>query len=526
MTFELSLCSQRVANIDQLHFDEEASFLKYLDLKGLLNFASTASKALDVTIHYLQRVKPSEVQDFINNLMERLNQEQFSKQIENLTKIKKILESKKVLELSAIKFLVVRPHILKSNILEIKKSIMAELTLLDEPTLKTLEQIIPPSFFENFFEILKLYKAKTTYEQQPIFQELVEKGKLNTALEGLDLFSDNYVRDRALQVIFETLKKGDQWKKALEIALRISDEMVKNSVLVSFSETLKKEGRWDEALEVVQFISNEWRKDKTLANLSEDLREEGYWDKALEAAQLISNEWTRNNSFVSLSKELCEVGEWGRAFETINFISWDFDKISGLISISNALNYVGESDSAVYALDQAFEVSKYILNKSVRVTSLIHLSYTFGKVGEKDKAISMLNCALEVAESISNKKDKVAAFIEVSQALSEVDKKTAAAEIANQAFEEVQFLDEQVRVFLLSGIAQSFISAGEKNMAVEAASNALEILKSTLDLFPNNDSLIAISKVFSRANEPAKALEVAQLISNSVIRNDALKYLC
>ncbi|MGD2170165.1 MAG: hypothetical protein PVI40_08010 [Chlamydiota bacterium] len=525
MTSKLELQPQQVAYIDQLHFDEEASFLRCLDLKGLLNFAVTTPKALDLTMHYLQKIKPSEVQDFINKLIDQLDQEQFAEQVENLQKIKKALESKKVLELSSIKFLIVRSHILKSDILEIKKLIMAEFTLLDEATLGTLEQITPPSFFENLFELLKLYKAKTTHELKSIFQELVEKGKLDTALEGLDLFSDNYERDKVLQVIFEALKKTGEWKKALEITLRISDEMAKNNVLISFSETLKNEDRWDEALEVAQFISNEWHKDKTLDDLSESLREEGRWDKAQEAAQLISNDWTRNNSFIRFSKDLCEVGEWGRAFETINFISWEFDKISGLIFISNALNYVGDNESAVYALNQAFEVSKYILNKSTRVTSLIHLSHAFSKVEEKDRAIAMLNCALEVAESISTKKDKVVAFIEVSQAFSKVDEKTKAAAIANQAFGEVQSLDKGVRMYLLSGIAQSFIAAGEKNRAVEAASNALEILQPTLDLFSNNDLLIAISKVYSRANEPAKAFEVAELISSSVIRNDLLKNL-
>lgn len=280
------------------------SVLTYLKPLEIQYFAP-ASKEIKVSIIQLENIiKPSELRRFIENLILKINQPIYQDQAATLHHIKSSLHTEKFPNLL----------LLKGKILSVKNQLFDVLKTLDEVTLDSFNLTIPvPDFFENIFQIAKIYKkiapAKNLLHDQErarafhdISIALAQAGDIQRAIEATFInASSGPQRQLAIRELYKTLTNTGNIGLAIKLIHTAIPKDLQEYALQDISKFLIEAGNVQEAIQVTNTIQDKGRKSHALAGIAEALAQAGEIDKAIEVANTILDEAAREGILFLIS---------------------------------------------------------------------------------------------------------------------------------------------------------------------------------------------------------------------------------
>ncbi|GAB4190636.1 MAG: hypothetical protein Tsb0015_12060 [Simkaniaceae bacterium] len=158
---------------------------------------------------------------------------------------------------------------IKSLILEYKEKILNLLEVLDEKTLKSLEELSKdhpkPGFFENIFQLAGIYKKIDDARQIPnkderwatlrnISKDLAQNGDVKKAIEVANMIPWD-TRELALRDISKALTQNGDIERAIEVAnMMPEDTTIRGLTLMNISKALTQQGNSKRAIEIANMI--------------------------------------------------------------------------------------------------------------------------------------------------------------------------------------------------------------------------------------------------------------------------------
>ena len=232
------------------------SDLSKYDLQAL----SSVSKSMRERVLEVANVnEPRSIKKFINSIIQNLDEQLYSGQIELLVGIKKNIHIHQFKDLLQ----------LKGYILDLKQQLIDVIKTLDEDFFNLDVQL--PHFMEDIFELARFEKR----------------------IDNAYLIPNEYHRSSAFSEISSALTSAGNIDRAIEIAGLIPSEFSRSDALGEISSALTSAGSIDRAIEIAELIPNEYDRDKAFGEISSAFISIGDIDRAREIAKLISDESER-----------------------------------------------------------------------------------------------------------------------------------------------------------------------------------------------------------------------------------------
>ncbi|MGD2169309.1 MAG: hypothetical protein PVI40_03615 [Chlamydiota bacterium] len=294
--------NEHASTVERLYQDASNSVFTLLDITSLESFEAASSKALVYVTNYkIEVIRLDKIKTLIKALHEKLNPEMHAKERQMLEKIQVKVELKTIFPKKL--------QLLKSNVSEIRKSILEALKSLDSSTIENLKLITAPKFFEEIFEILEIYENLINHPHLGSYLfDLVTNGKVDIIFEAIDLvepFSSTIgsaFQDVKFGLLAIALCKAGNWgmaRKALECEKPSSRDYTLEDIVAQLSDA----GNWDIATKALNLISDNVSRRFALESFAKELSKLEK-SKAIKVTNLISNEMARNTLFTDIVTHL------------------------------------------------------------------------------------------------------------------------------------------------------------------------------------------------------------------------------
>lgn len=299
------------------------------------------------------------------------------------------------------------------------------------------------------------------------------KNKVDTAAELADTIEDPFTRDQLLVAVAEKCAEIDDDEYALQLADAIEDSSFKGVCLEGIA------------------------RQKALKN---------QFEKAFKIAGDLEH---ASNAFAEIAMRQ----EKDEALQTIEKIEFPYTKIHALQEIAN-------SSGDLSLLEKATEIAKEIEFEEERIRAYLNIAFQYIEASRKDKAIEVLDQARQFAETLDSvQKDSF--LSQISQGFM----KAGSVDLADRTLDLVE--DKYEIAHALVGYADAYWGNKEESEALEALSEAYEILKSQRDTETRNSKakfnlfgLIAIR--FAEYGKLERAIEIANENPYDEIRSNTL----
>lgn len=204
---------------------------------------------------------------------------------------KKLLEIESDLKISASLIQI------RSSTYKMKENILNILKTLEEKDLKSLKELSKdktPKFFENIFDLVRIYqrldqanqirdngtKSSTLWD----ISEMLEKiGEIEKSIKVVSTIADDDRRKYAVLL----LERGEI-DKSIKVANTITDNGMKSTILQDISKMLEETFEIEKSIKVASMIPNDDIKSYTLAYIVRGLVKKVYMNRALEVVERIS----------------------------------------------------------------------------------------------------------------------------------------------------------------------------------------------------------------------------------------------
>ena len=283
------------------------SDLSKYDLQAL----SSVSKSMRERVLEVANVnEPLSIRNFIKSIIQNLDEQLYSGQIELLVGIKKNIHIHQFKDLLQ----------LKGYILDLKQQLIDVIKTLDEDFFNLDVQL--PHFMEDIFELARFEKR----------------------IDNTYLIPNEYHRSSAFDYISKALTSAGNIDRALEIAGLITKGYVKDGAFIDIAISLTSAGNIDRALEIAGLITTKISRSDAFGIISRALTSAGNFDRALEIARLISDQCGRSGAFGIISIALASARNIDRAIEIAGLISDEYHRSRAFSVISSALNSAGNNE--------------------------------------------------------------------------------------------------------------------------------------------------------------------------------------
>ncbi len=450
-------------------------------------------------------------------------------------------------------------HGLRGKILNILKNLKLFHLVL-------IENMITPIFFNNIFDITRIYVKIDNANKMvvgsekclillEISEELYRYKEIDKSIKVADTIPYEDQRSLALLNISEILLEKNEMGKAIAVANKILDEHRKGLVFLKISKKLNEDGEIDRAIEVTNSIPLADTKGSALLNIFNALIKKNEIGKAIDVANaiFISRAVARvETSDVILKLVDDALGNHNivMAVEIANKVSHEQTNGSSLKNISK---FLIENDHT----DEAIEAANAISCATLKALAFVTISQILVKKNKIDKAIEVANVLINFATTISDpeiNKNISEALRAISKALigEDIDK---AIEIANKIPKEhikssvLKLISDaliEIDVDKAIKIVRTVPLALHKKMTLEAIfgkliniNNVDELIKHSIEIIKiiktngsTDSSFICtkmsykfeeISRKLIQSGDIPKAKEIANIIPDRHLKERALK---
>ena len=282
----------RIERVPQELLEIVFSDLSKYDLQAL----SSVSKSMRERVLEVANVnEPLSIRNFIKSIIQNLDEQLYSGQIELLVEIKEnihIHEFKDLLQL-------------KGYILDLKQQLIDVIKTLDEDFFNLDVQL--PHFMEDIFELARFekridntYLIPNEYHRSSAFdyisKALTSAGNIDRALEIAGLITTKISRSDAFGIISRALTSAGNFDRALEIARLISDQCGRSGAFGIISIALASARNIDRAIEIAGLISDEYHRSRAFSVISSALNSAGNNERSSKKAGLIPNRNHRSSA--------------------------------------------------------------------------------------------------------------------------------------------------------------------------------------------------------------------------------------
>src|SRR5215211_1912850 len=386
--------------------------------------------------------------------------------------------------------------------------------------------------------LIDMAQASAEAEQDEWANVLFDEG-----LKAAQAIEDKYLRTNTLESAAKALAQSGRFDEALEAAQAIEEDSVSwAEVLASLAEALAQAGHderanalLDETLEKAQAIEDKNLQIVALAIVVGVVIQSGRFDEALDLirAQALDSRlfsYGLEDVLPDAAGTLAQMGRFDEALQVSHAADWN--TLDGAIALGNvtvALAHTGHDERANALFDEALKAAQAIEDKSIRIVALEGVPGALAQVGRFDEA-------LDAAQAIDEDSfTRVAALMDVVGALAQAGHD----ERANALFDEALEMDQAhgptsnfgwKGVLALATLAEALAQTGHDeraNVLFDEALKATRITREGLSEDLQKDSweqaLADVAGALTRARRFDKALDAAQAIENTTLREEALR---
>lgn len=332
--------------------------------------------------------------------------------------------------------------------------------------------------------------------------------KVGVLIDLAEMFASSSQKDRAVKVITEALQTMNVEEK--ETIAEIFLETNKSGLLTRIAGVYAVLGLRDQALQLIKMINGPSQKVIGLTSVAREFIKTGQKQKGIELLHQALNAMSPSHeevlSLSSIAKGFAQAGQFQEALKVATTIPKKMIPIEAqtFASIASEQAKAGQKDQALNVLRQALQLVRAIQGRArdVKAATLSDISRAYVDAGRKDRALLTLSQALQAARAVKINNvelDKVA----VAYAKAGQYKK------ALQIAKSIDYKGSQVDALI--GMAREYVEAGEKDIASETLSQAIQANKAEEDEDGDEDQLSAsveIAVEYARAGRKDKASEV------------------
>lgn len=255
--------------------------------------------------------------------------------------------------------------------------------------------------------------------------------------------------------------------------------------------------------------------------------------EALQIAQKIKDISRKNEALRRIARAYKEVGQLDKAFEVAKSMreplpSDDASSNYNLLLRDNALSEIAQAYLKAGQLDKGLQVAE-IMGHGFKASTLLDIAQKYREAGQPDRAAEVINRAVvayRTAEKPDSTNPEFAAFLKflfLSRVINQyaaVGRNERTVELSSEIFEVAKTLPGQNYITLsaLSGTAEVYASAGQRDKATEVLSYSLQAAKNIKETFVKALVFAQVANGYTLLKQPdhatellSQALELAKL---------------
>jgi len=245
--------------------------------------------------------------------------------------------------------------------------------------------------------------------------------------------------------------------------------------------------------------------------------------QAAQVAQKIKDVPQKNEALYTIVSAYKEAGQLERAFEAAKSMAEPLSptKNSSDDNFSlkdNALSVIAEAYLKVGQLDQALQVAQN-MNATFQVSTLLEIADKYRAVRQLNRAASIIDravAAYTTAPKLSSNNPEAAAYFKLlalSQFVNEyarVGRTAQAVELSSEILAVVKTLPQPnfMTLAILSGTAEVYALAGERQQAAAVLSYSLQAARNIKEIFAQALLLNEIANVYVTLKQPQQATQL------------------
>jgi tetratricopeptide (TPR) repeat protein len=396
------------------------------------------------TIVVLKNNEPKSILGFIEGLINSLNAEKHSKQIESLTRIAESIEFDDFKTFSVI----------KNNILSVKNDLINVIRTLDKKEIESLKESHKklPNFMGDAFELSRIFmlidsnniiledrngRALDEYNTNKglckIAKKLSKQGYFNESIRLVEKIS--YTSDRYNLSIYisKILSRVATIEERIQFADKITDTEIRGCFLRDISQALTEMGRFNEAIEFANKITYYYTRNEQFSNIFQSLLENtDQIDKVTELADKIAIADSREAIFERILEVFVRRDEIDKAAQLAT------DKITQIGPRQDRIfKYCAEVLAHEGRFDKAAEFADKITDTRTKRPVFSYIFKVLVKERKLDEAIKFIDKITGTITEMSGEKSrKDCAFLDISKALARAFRSKEAVENANHITSE------------------------------------------------------------------------------------------
>lgn len=322
----------------------------------------------------------------------------------------------------------------------------------------------------------------------------------------------------AFSQIISSYLEQNQIDIAFQLAKQIIDPFTKDQIMLQISEKCAQIGEDELAFELVEQIEDESLHLQAFEKIAFQKIVSGQIEKAIQIAGKLSHP---DNIYSELCSYFARQNKAQEAQEIADRISFPTTKALALQDASSIFVENIQKEKAIEFLEKALEVTFGIDYKIDEIKLLISIAESFIKIQMTDKAIEILGIARKEAGKIDDP-DREHFLSLISIAFLE----SGNIELADETLDFVT--DKTLIASTLVGFSDFFLKNGEKNEALEALDEALQILKSQSEYEIQStrmfdQTLISIATRLADPVEVERAILATEMIKSTQEKITALQ---
>lgn len=386
---------------------------------------------------------------------------------------------------------------------------------------KTFGEIaqIPSASFHQYTlgQIAEQYAAAKQYEQ--VFDIAATK------------MEDDYHASVALEAIVDNVNahgNEDELNILAEVIKRVEKLSEKSRILTKIAVKYAEGGRYDRALPLAESMADNednFDRDDTLHEIALILAKDGQFDRAIKLARR-TDDYFKEETVTELAGRLIEVGQVDKALSLLPEVlrsllsGIDENDIPGYIAervADVAVRYAqaGKKEKAVETLSKALALAKATRKNVERDEALHKVAVSYSKIGLFDQAI-------EVAQSNNYQYGKVEALADVGAEMVKAGQDNKVMQVMLMIQDAALTDREEMKANGMMTIADAYLKAGRKDMAMSVLSIGFEIARSAKvnDFQPT--TMEHLAEKYAEMGEYEKAFEVVLATTEPFHRAHAL----
>lgn len=375
-------------------------------------------------------------------------------------------------------------------------------------------------------------------------------GNVDRAVNMANSQRVSYKRGLAFVAVADSLAELGHTDKALALAGDADSPRDQDQCLEAIVKSLSKSKRYHEAIQVMEGICETESRAQALCAIVEEITKSdvhedtmGVTSHALASIESVENPVVRGTLFARIAAAFASAGFSQRAFDFLNravAVAESVDTraqeaqilalIAGVIAASADLKA-----SAIEISDQSGELAATLEDPGDSLWVFHAVAISLASAGQYEKAIKVVECffmngdissgfadvaiamaengdsdqALELTNRLTDPINIARVWNSVSSRLAKSGHNLLASEIARRTLDIVQTIsDLGWKVYLLVGVAESFLLSQEEDKANSIAVLATEVARNELTPHDKVEALVSVAATLHRSRNDERAIQL------------------